>query len=53
MSIFRLESFEEGRSITLDSTTPLFGRVAVTHQVTPIATNRSRLAWSGVADVLR
>jgi hypothetical protein len=43
MTIFRLASLEEGRSITLDTTTPLFGRVAVTYQVTPTATYRSRL----------
>jgi hypothetical protein len=43
MTIFRLASLEEGGSITLDATTPLFGRVAVTYQVTPTATDRSRL----------
>ncbi len=43
MSIFRLVSFEEGRSITLDSTTVLFGRVATTYLVVPVATDRSRL----------
>src|ERR671918_2480588 len=43
MTIFRLAALEEGRSITLDTTTPLFGRVAVTYQVTPTATDRSRL----------
>lgn len=42
-TIFRLDSLEEGRSITLDSTTRLLGRVAVTYQVTPTAIDRSRL----------
>jgi hypothetical protein len=35
MAIFRLVDFEEGRSITIDSTTPAFGRVAVTYRVRP------------------
>ena len=43
MTIFRLVSFEEGRSITLDSTTALFGRVAVTYSVVPTEANRSRI----------
>ena len=43
MTIFRLVSFEEGRSITLDSTTAVFGRVAGTYMVVPTDTNRSRL----------
>lgn len=43
-TIFRLHSFEPGRSITLDSTTSLFGRVALTYRVTPTtAVGRSRL----------
>jgi hypothetical protein len=43
MTIFRLAAFEEGRSITLDSTTRAFGRVAVTYQVTSATAHRSRL----------
>jgi hypothetical protein len=43
MTMFRLVSFEEGRSITLDSTTALFGRVAVTYLVAPRDTEGSRL----------
>lgn len=43
MRIFRLVAFEEGRSITLDSTTAMFGRVATTYVVTPIDEGRSRL----------
>jgi len=43
MSIFRLVSFQEGRSITLDSTTLLFGRVAGTYLVVPTDAERSRL----------
>lgn len=43
MSIFRLVSFEEGRSITLDSKTALFGRVAGTYLVMPTDSDRSRL----------
>jgi len=41
--IFRLVSFEPGRSITLDSKTLLFGRVAMTYLVVPAGDNRSRL----------
>ena len=44
MTIFRLASFEEGRSITLDSTTVLFGRVVTTYLVVPRGTDQSR--WS-------
>ena len=43
MTIFGLVGFEEGRSITLDSTTALFGRVAVTYRVVPVDSSRSRL----------
>ena len=43
MSIFRLVSFEEGRSLTLDSTSALFGRVAGTYLVVPTDTDQSRL----------
>lgn len=35
VTIFRLVDFEPGRSITIDSTTPVFGRVVVTYAVTP------------------
>jgi hypothetical protein len=41
--IFRLASFEEGTSITLDSTTALFGRVVITYKVFPVEADRSRL----------
>jgi len=41
--IFRLMSFEEGSSITLDSTTRLFGRVAMTYRVSPGSDAQSRL----------
>ncbi len=44
MSIFRLTAFEYGQSITVDSTTALFGRVAGTYLVMPTTTNPSRLA---------
>jgi hypothetical protein len=43
MTIFRLVSFEEGRSITVASTTGLFGRVVVTYKVVPVQADRSRL----------
>jgi len=43
MTMFRLVSFEEGQSITLDSTTGLFGRVVVTYKVVPVEADRSRL----------
>jgi hypothetical protein len=43
MSIFGLGSFEEGRSITLDSSTAVFGRVAGTYLVTPVDSDHSRL----------
>jgi hypothetical protein len=50
-TIFRLVSFEEGRSITISSNTMLFGRVAGTYRVDPVDDNRSRLvvklAFSG------
>ena len=42
-SIFRLVAFEEGRSITLDSTTVVFGRVVITYAVVQRGTDRSRL----------
>jgi hypothetical protein len=43
MTIFRLVSFEEGRSITLDSKTAAFGRVAVSYAVLPAGRRQSRL----------
>jgi hypothetical protein len=43
MRIFRLASFEEGHSITLDSTTALFGRVVVTYRVATVEADQSRL----------
>lgn len=43
MTIFRLVAFETDRSITLDSTTALFGRVATTYVVSPIDADRSRM----------
>ena len=43
MRIFRLTSFDDGRSITLDSTTSLFGRVVGTYVVVPAGSRRSRL----------
>jgi hypothetical protein len=43
MTIFRVASFEEGRSVTLDATTTLFGRVVCTYRVLPTAPDRSRL----------
>jgi hypothetical protein len=43
ITIFRLASFEYGRSITLDSNTPFFGRVVVTYQVGEVNAHKSRL----------
>jgi hypothetical protein len=43
MRIFRLTSFVDGESITLDSTTSLFGRVVGTYVVVPAGIGRSRL----------
>ena len=42
-TIFRLVSFEPGRSITIDSTTAVFGRVAITYRVLPVSPDRCRL----------
>lgn len=42
-TIFRLVANEAGRSITLDSTTRMFGRVAITYQVNEAAAGRCRL----------
>lgn len=41
--IFRLVAFDDGRSITLDSTTPVFGRVVIDYRVDPLGDDRSRL----------
>ena len=43
MTVFRLVSFEEGRSITLASTTALFGRVVCTYRVVSTWPDRCRL----------
>jgi hypothetical protein len=43
MSIFRLVSYEDRRSITLDSHTAIFGRVAGTYLVVPTNHDQSRL----------
>ena len=43
MAIFRLVSFEEGRSITLESNTARFGRMAVTYLAAPVDADRSRI----------
>jgi hypothetical protein len=43
MTIFELAAFEPGRSLTVDSTTRLFGRVAATYLVTATDRARSRL----------
>jgi hypothetical protein len=42
-TIFRLAAFEPGRSITLYSATPYFGKVAITYATIPVGTDRSRL----------
>ena len=43
MTIFRLVSFEHGRSMTLHSETAVFGRVVASYVVVPTAATRSRL----------
>jgi len=43
MTIFHLVSFEDGRSITVDSTSSSFGRVAVTYSVASADTEQCRL----------
>jgi hypothetical protein len=43
MTIFRLVSFEPGRSITVDARTRLFGYLAVTYRVVANGERRSRL----------
>jgi hypothetical protein len=35
--------FEPGRSITLDSTTPMFGRTAITYRANPVDVDSCRL----------
>ena len=37
MTVFRLVSFEDGRSITVSSSTAAFGRVAVTYSLVPVS----------------
>jgi len=41
--IFRLVSFEPGRSITLESTSPWFGHVAITYDARPVDPAQCRL----------
>jgi hypothetical protein len=43
VAIFRLADFEDGRSITLDSDSALFGRTALTYRVDAVDEHRSRL----------
>lgn len=43
VTIFRLVSFQRGRSITIESTTATLGRVAVTYSVMPSGAQRCRL----------
>ena len=43
MSMFRLVSYEDRRSITVDSNTAIFGRVAGTYLLTPTSDDQSRL----------
>jgi hypothetical protein len=42
-TIFRLVEFEAGRSLTMLSEGPVFGRVAVTYRATPVAEGHSRI----------
>ena len=42
-TIFELVAFEPGRSLTIESTTQLFGHVAGSYVVTPTGPDRSRL----------
>jgi hypothetical protein len=42
-SIFRIVAFEPGRSITLDSTSPMFGRTVITYRADPVDADSSRL----------
>jgi hypothetical protein len=43
VTIFRLVAFQNGRSITIESSTTAFGRVAVTYSVIPTSAQRCRL----------
>jgi hypothetical protein len=43
MTIFRLVAFDEGSTITLDASTPFFGRVVVTYRVTASVSGQSHL----------
>jgi hypothetical protein len=43
MTVFHLASFENGRSITVVSTTAAFGRVATSYRVIPTGRERCRL----------
>jgi len=43
MTIFRIVSFEPGRSITIDARTTLFGYLAVTYRVDAVDDERSRI----------
>jgi hypothetical protein len=51
VAMFRLVDFEDGHSITIRATMPVFGRVLVTYVVNGAAHGRSRLvvklAWNG------
>jgi hypothetical protein len=42
-TIFRLVAFEPGRSITIDSDTPVFGRVVITYEAAPVDASHSRI----------
>jgi hypothetical protein len=43
MTIFRLVAFDSGSTITLDSSTPFFGRVVGTYRVVPTVIGQSHL----------
>jgi hypothetical protein len=43
MTVFRIVSFEPGRSITIDARTTLFGHIAVTYRVDAAGEERSRI----------
>lgn len=49
MTMFELADFEPDRSLTLRHAGPLWGRIAVTYQVSPEGAGRSRLAVKVVA----
>lgn len=42
-SIFEIVHFEAGRSVTLDSTTAMFGRTTITYRADPVDADSSRL----------